>query len=377
MPANRAIEATELIDEAVARLSAYLPPTWEVARRNQAIVPNSAPPGELDATIDVRSPNGTYATFAVEAKASFLPRDVERLLPALIRQLRTLAGNVPLLVVAPWLSNRTQEMLEQQQINYVDLTGNALIHLDNPAVYVRNVGAARNPDPEPRPPARVRGPKAARLVRLLADVRPPYGVRDIAAAAELTPGYVSRLLDTLDREALVDRSRKGEVTSVDVHALLRRWAESYDVLKTNTARRFVAPGGATTVLERLAAPEVDAEVAVTGSFAAVRLAPVAGPALLLVYTEEADAVASKLDLLPADEGANVVLLRPFDRVVWDRATRENGVTYAAPSQIAVDCLTGTGRMPAEGEALLSWMEENESNWRLNSLDELRTRGSGA
>ena len=29
--------------------------------------------------------------------------------------------------------------------------------------------------------------------------------------------------------------------------------------------------------------------------------------------------------------------------------------YVAPSQAVVDCLTGTGRMPAEGEAVLEWM----------------------
>jgi hypothetical protein len=34
-------------------------------------------------------------------------------------------------------------------------------------------------------------------------------------------------------------------------------------------------------------------------------------------------------------------------------------------------LTGTGRMPAEGEALIAWMAENEASWRLSSLDGLR------
>ena len=39
----------------------------------------------------------------------------------------------------------------------------------------------------------------------------------------------------------------------------------------------------------------------------------------------------------------------------------------APSQAAADCLTGNGRMPAEGDALLQWMIENESLWRLDKL----------
>lgn len=72
-------------------------------------------------------------------------------------------------------------------------------------------------------------------------------------------------------------------------------------------------------------------------------------------------------MLPADEGADIAFLRAFGPVVWERTTVENGVGYVAPSQVAVDCLTGTGRMPAEGEALLSWMTANEDAWRAGSL----------
>jgi hypothetical protein len=62
-----------------------------------------------------------------------------------------------------------------------------------------------------------------------------------------------------------------------------------------------------------------------------------------------------------------MLLRPFDPIVFARTRIEDGLRYAAPSQVAVDCLTGNGRMPAEGEALLRWMQANEPAWRLGSL----------
>ena len=185
----------------------------------------------------------------------------------------------------------------------------------------------------------------------------------------MTAGYVSRLLDTLDRQALIERSRRGEVESVDVQGLLRWWAESYDVFRANGTSTFLAPDGTSKALARLATLPTRGEVAVTGSFAAGRVAPVAGAALLLMYCDDAARTAEALGLLPADDGANVALLRPFDPVVWERATTDGGITYAAPSQVVVDCLTGTGRMPAEGEALLSWMMENESSWRYSSLAE--------
>jgi hypothetical protein len=84
----------------------------------------------------------------------------------------------------------------------------------------------------------------------------------------------------------------------------------------------------------------------------------------------AERTASAFGLLPADRGANVVLLRPFDDVVWERTMVEDRVSYVSPSQVAVDCLTGNGRMPSEGEALLTWMVGNEEEWRMASVKDL-------
>lgn len=321
----------------------------------------------LDGAIDLEAPDGTSATLAVDARTSFAPRDVEQLLPGLARSLRALAGDVPLLVVAPWLSGRTQQLLSAEGINFLDLTGNATLKLDNPAVFIQSVGASRNPEPPARGPATIRGPRAARLVRLLVDVRPPYGVRELAAAAGLTAGYVSRLLDALDRDALVERTRRGAVGDVDTAALLRAWAADYDVFKSSRASLYVAPSGAADALGKL--PTVSGEIAVTGSFAAVRLAPVAAPSMLVAYCQDVSTTAEAVGLLPADEGANVTLLQPFDEVVWARSQVVDGVTYVAPSQVAVDCLTGNGRMPAEGEAVLAWMAEHPDQWRAASLND--------
>jgi hypothetical protein len=370
------MQETELVDAAVSWLSGSLPRGWVAERSTWNVVgPNGREPTTIDPVITLKGSNST-ATFVVEAKPSVSPRDVERLMAGLSRTLRTFA-NVSVLVVAPWLSARTQELLRKEEINYVDLTGNAWVQADHPAVFIRTVGAARNPEPAAREAARLRGPKAGRLVRALVDVRPPYGVRELAESIGLTAGYVSRLLDSLDRDALVDRSRKGEVAAVDYSSLLRRWVETYDVLKSNEARRFVAPEVPRKSLLRLKSFPSPGRVAVTGSFAAGRIAPVAAPALLLAYATDIAATADALSLLPADEGANVILLCPYDEAVWSRLDRDDGISYVAPSQAAADCLTGTGRMPAEGEALLAWMVENEESWRVPSLRDFVERDRSA
>jgi hypothetical protein len=62
---------------------------------------------------------------------------------------------------------------------------------------------------------------------------------------------------------------------------------------------------------------------------------------------------------------NVYLCEPLDPIAFERTWTQGDVTYAALAQVAVDCLTGPDRMPAEGEALLEWMAANEAAWRLD------------
>lgn len=363
MEANMELIENEMVKAAVDWLRSRLPENWEIGPTSRQMpTPRS---GRVDAAIDLKSPNGIYTTVVVEAKKSFSPRDVDQLLGSLGRTLRNLAGNIPILVVSPWLSDGSRKRLRSEGINYIDLTGNSLLRLDNPTVFIETEGAWKDPSPLPRGRARLQGPKAGRVVRTLVDIHPPYGVRELAAASQLTPGYVSRLLATLDAEALVERTTRGGIVSVDIGGLIRRWANSYDSFRTNQAVTYLAPLGASQTLVRLVS--IRQRTAVTGSFAAARLAAVAGSALLIIYCDDPAAVADELELIPTDEGANVVLLKPFDPVVWERTSVEAGVRYVAPSQVAVDCLTGNGRMPAEGEAILQWMTDNEELWRQTAL----------
>ena len=367
---NRTSPENDLVNRAIQWLQQALPQGWKVQRSEMSFGGgNQGQPQSLgDAGLDLIADNTVRTTFIVEVKRSYAPRDVEATFGAsLARNLRTVTFNFPILVISDWLSPRTRELLSGQGINYLDLTGNALIRLSNPTLFISSMGAAKASRQATKGQVSLRGAKAAEIVRLLIDVRPPYGVREVGVAAGVVASWVSRLLDFLDREALVERSARGRVESVDIPRLLRRWAETYDVFSTNEAKTFLAPPGARAALERMKDTAATGRLAVTGSFAAVRRAPVAAPALLVAYAEDLDQASGTLSLLPATEGSNVVLLRPFDPVVWQRTDAENGITFVAPSQAAVDCLTGNGRMPQEGEALIDWMVANESTWRVPSL----------
>ena len=78
-----------------------------------------------------------FLTTSLGKQRTFGPRDVDRLLGGVARVLRRLASNIPVLVIAPWLRERTRGLLSDQGVNYLDLTGNALIRLDNPTVFIQ------------------------------------------------------------------------------------------------------------------------------------------------------------------------------------------------------------------------------------------------
>ena len=370
MLANVAVTENELARNTARWLRDRLPASWEVGPTGRAEF-RTGPDSLADMAIDVKAPNGTFVTLAVEARVVFGPRDVAQLVNGVTQTLRKLAAHTPIIVSTSWLSERSQELLQHEGINYLDLTGNAYLRIDNPTVFIQTEGAARNPRPPPRGRASAQGPRAYRLLRTLTDVVPPYRLRDLATATGLAPGYVSRLLDTLDDVGLIGRRPRGPVETVDVERLIRWWAQTYDVFPPGRTSRYLARAGAGAAMAALKA--VDMPTAVTGSFAAVRLAPVAGPALLAIYTESPREVAAQLDLIPTDDGANVVLLTPFDPVIWDHTTVADGVTFVAPAQVAVDCLTGNGRMPAEGAAVLTWMSDHPTDWRTTSLPDRTTR----
>lgn len=74
----------------------------------------------------------------------------------------------------------------------------------------------------------------------LAQATLPIGVRELAATAQADPGYVSRLLGMLDREAIVDRTPRGRVERVDWRKLLLRWSEEAPLESRTTSSTWLA-----------------------------------------------------------------------------------------------------------------------------------------
>jgi len=264
-------------------------------------------------------------------------------------------------VVAPFLGPRVRERLAGLGVGYLDLTGNVRLVAAQPGLFIADRGVDRNPSRESRSARSLKGAKAGRIVRTLCDSLPPLGTRELAKRTRTDPGYVSRILALLDREDLITREPRGPVIDCDWRGLIRRWAGECSSFAARRVSSYLAPRGLQAVLERLRPSGI--RYAVTGSVAAATVAPVAASRLLACYVDDADRAAGSLDLRPTEGGANVLLLAPFDAVVYERTRERDGVTFAAVSQVAADLLGSPGRGPAEAQALMQWMGEHERDWR--------------
>ena len=351
-----------------------LPTEPQVERRVERILAERIPAGwslrarraeslgrfRVDLLAEVASPAGESAVLAVEVKRALEPRDVSRA----VEQISvTTAGALPRavpVVAAAYLSPRVRAMLRAHGVGYVDITGNVRIEISTPGLFIATDGADRDPWPREHKLRSLRGRGAARAMRAIIDTRPPYGVRELAQLTGASAPTLSRVLDLLEREAIVTRVR-GAVSTVAWQDAIRRWAEDYDQIDSNTPTTVLVPRGLPAFENKLRA--MSFAYAATGALAAQRFDSIAPGRLATIYVTDPSKAINGLDLRETEAGANVVLLEPLDPVVFDRMVERDGLRCVAPSQLAVDLLTGPGREPSQGEEMLAWMKRNEHVWR--------------
>lgn len=330
------------VRHALDRVRHRLPPGWRgEERRNQGV-----------SLLRLSGPDKRTVDLPIIPRKSLLPRDV----PALLSR-----AEQPTLVVSSYLGGRARELLAQGGASYADASGNVRVVVSSPAIFLEGLGAEQDPERTPRPLHSLRGAATGRVVRALVELELPMGVRPLAAASATPLGTVSRVVTFLETEALLARDDKKRIVAVDRPALISRWAKDYELTKSNELRSFLEPRGLSALwpkLERLP------RYAATGSTAGPGIA---ATRLAMLYVDDPDEASNTLNLVPADAGANVWLLRPYDEVVFARTCRRAvtagavavDVITVSPAQAVVDLMSSPGRGPQEAEALLEKMKKNQ------------------
>lgn len=349
---------------ALDRLSRLLPETWTLVLDREP-KPGGSIQFRPDGILRIASPKGPASLFAVEAKMS--PQVSAGLLVAAASHVAELA-RLPGVVITQYANPALRAACLEANLGYVDTTGWVYLRDDRRGLLVTGQGASRAPG-RARPTSMVRlsGPGATQVIQTLFDARLPLGVRELAAAADVSPGTVAKVLPALEQAGAIDRTRGGQVASCDRSGLLDRWIQDYGFTRSNRdVTWLLAPRGLDGILTRLRdlmSPETNEPAglrfAATGSLAARRLLPqdtlsVTPLALACLYCADPSDLTEQLRLRPATRStANVVLARPQDDAILTATELFDGYLRLAPrARVLADLLTLGGRYVDEAGQLL-------------------------
>ena len=357
-PLDREVDISRFV---VNLIRERLPPGWTVELDQEGAVGLGR---RADAVVKLISAAGEAVSLIAEVKRTVVTRDLENMLS----QLRAYAEDaaepdlVPLLITR-YLPPPAQGWLTDRNVAYADATGNIRLALERPALFLRDVGATKDPwRGAGRPRGTLLGEPPARVVRALVDYPPPMSVPRLVKLSGASTGATYRVVQFLQEQALLDRAPDGLIENAQWRPILERWAKDYGFLRSNTVTKYLQPRGIPTLMNDLARLQ-GVRYALTGSLAAANWAPYAPARSAMLYADNPGELAAQLGLREVDTGPNVLIAAAAFDVVFERSEQLGGVTVVAPSQAAVDLLTGPGRNPAEAQALLDWMENDVTKWR--------------
>jgi len=333
-----------LLKDGLLALQDLLPAGYAVGRSGLAA---SAASGET--WIVLRGRSGKRVTCLVLARRRVEPRDLGAIAGAAART------NNPAMLISTYLSPVVRERLRGFGLGFWDLAGNARIVLPGIDLCLERAGGA----PTAKNERRLRslcGEMAGRVARVLVDVQPPHTLAGLAQLARVDTSCASRAIAMLGEAGMVVRRRPGTVVKVDWQAILRRWSLDAPLETRGESCRFLCARGVPDFLARLARSGF--LHALTGAAAFAALAGDTKPRSATLYVDDVEAAISQFGLRPADDHADLVVIKPADRSVFWRSREKNGLRYVSPSLMAAD-LDDQNLFTAT----LRWLAKHEASWR--------------
>ncbi len=223
------------------------------------------------------------------------------------------------MVACHFVGPNRRELLKEMGIGYVDMAGN--IYLRAPGVLIERE-VKQNPFGYEREGLNCYSDKASVVLRVLMNApRSRWRIREIAEAGNISAGWVSRVVDSLVERGLVGFSRREGVTLLRGEDMLKEWSEVYDWRRSRFYRYYCHGSDVREVLEKVKGLELHREGVIALGFhaGAYLVSPhssfnhlhllLHGPSFDMIRPD----IERQLELDPGEEGANLILVRPYYR----------------------------------------------------------------
>lgn len=279
------------------------------------------------------------------------------------------------LLIAPFISEHVAAMCEEEQVGHLDLSGNC--NLEFGGIWIERRGLPRKYKEE-RGQKSLYTPKASRILRvLLQGPLRPHKVGELAEAAEVSLGLVSKVRQVLLDQELGEDSKEGiRIKGVaGARTILRDWSREDDFSKRVRVREYSALASDITLAGKLVAfcqtdhfPS-DKEPLFTLNFGAWLRAPHNVPTVVSAYFDrfpEEDDLLSFLRARPVSRGTgNLRILVPSDykavTIGRQRVKSHDEFPVVSDLQLFLDLLAGEPNGEEQAAVLLE-REDFNGGW---------------
>jgi len=325
------------------------------AKAKIARQPSGDPSRHIDLWLDVKIGRSRWR-FAVEQKSS--AGQAIQQVKAHQRALRSRGHDVIPVLAVPRLSRRERANLRENDVNYLDMSGNVSIRSDGLVVSIEGGEAPlrQSPRKSKRNPFSKKASLVARI--LLAQPFRKWRVREVSAEGSLSVGFASEILRSMVAAAYVAESAEG-FQLADPVSLLKDWSASYR-WEDNKIHSFVAPFDKSDLLERASrvVESMDARPLLTLLSAADILLPHVQHEQVHLYVDHfspstVNALRSQLHAESVQHGGNLHVMEPYyGRSVWYVAQQLGGFELVSDVQLLLDLVHYPVRGPEAGGVLL-------------------------
>lgn len=273
-----------------------------------------------------------------------------------VRRYAAEAHAIPILAV-PFMSEESKRAAEKQHVSWLDLSGNASITAPGVRIVIEG---RKNAFKRPGRRMNLFAPKSSRITRwLLINPKRAFGLRELAAATGMEPGYASRIVSKL-RDAELVYLDKNKIRVRSPEALLDAWRASEDFSRHDITRGHIAARSGESALREIAhsLKKHSFEYAATGLAATWMYRRFAAFRLVTLYVHEPvpQEILDDLGIRHEPTAPNVWLAVPRDEGVFQGAGTEEGVTCVHPIQAYVDLKAHPERSDEAAEDLRSHLE---------------------
>jgi hypothetical protein len=240
-------------------------------------------------------------------------------------------------VVVPYMTPAGARTADERGLNWIDLSGNAHLRDDRLHIWVQgrpNAFAKRGR------PSSAFAPKSSRIARvLLLEPERWWRQKELSQRTNLDAGRVSRIVGRLADDALLERDGL-LLRPRDPDLLLDAWADEYRFDRHDVITGHLTGAGielARDIAHRLRQNGIDH--AFTGLPAAYVLDEFARFRLVSLYVGgDPRGAADALELRRNERGANIQLIGPDDRGVFEGRDEVSGLPCVARVQVYLDLL---------------------------------------